>query len=301
MIEPKQPAPDRDQPGRLHRFAHDAMACTFELLLIEEDGKYAQQAAEAAFKEVDRLELELSRFLPTSDVARINTLRPGQTTRVGIDTVECLQLAARIYDATSGAFDVAFASRSHASGAGPPLLLSPKTRDVGVRVDDVRVDLGGIGKGYAVDQVLGVLRDWSIASGLIHSGQSSVLAFGRPPRDESWSIALRDPLDHGKEFGHVNLSNASLSGSGRKLHGDHIVDPRTGRAVTDKLGAWALTPSAALSDALATAFMVMSAQEVEAYCREQTEVSAVLGLQAAQGPRLIGFGKPVLRRPAEAG
>jgi thiamine biosynthesis lipoprotein len=291
MIEPQPNAVEHEQPSSLRRFSHDAMACTFEVLLVEENAEYAGQAARAAFAEVDRLERELSRFIPTSDIARINALKPGERTRVGIEAIECLQLAARLYDDTNGAFDITFGSRrSTSANAGPPLELDAKGRYVGVRDDGVVVDLGGVGKGYAVDRMVTVLRDWSIDAGLLHCGQSTVFALGRPAGAGGWSIAIRDPTGAGESLGSVDLSDVALSGSGCALHGEHIIDPRRGQPTDDKLGAWALAPSAALADALSTAFMVMTPQEVEAYCARQAGVSALLMVEAGSQREVLRFG-----------
>lgn len=297
MIEPQPSRGAAEGRVSLQRFAHDAMACTFEVCTVGEDEKYARQAVEAAFKETDRLEAELSRFVPTSDVAHINALRAGQRTRVGIEVIECLQLAAQLHAQTNGAFDVTVGSKGAAAPPrqAVPLELDPKGRYVGVRLDGVRIDLGGIGKGYAVDQIATVLREWGIGAALIHSGQSTVFALGRPAAGETWSVAARDPRNHGDVLGHVQLHDAALSGSGRKLHGDHIIDPRTGRAVTNKLGAWALAPSAALADALSSAFFVMSPSEIEAHCGAHAEVAGLICVERRGETELRHFGKSLAR------
>jgi thiamine biosynthesis lipoprotein len=90
----------------MKRFSHEAMATTFEIIIVHEDERYAQQAAAAAFDEVDRLEGELSRFIENSDISRINNLPANQPLRLGLDAFECLQLSRRIYAETNGAFDI---------------------------------------------------------------------------------------------------------------------------------------------------------------------------------------------------
>ena len=90
----------------MKRFSHEAMATTFELLIVHEDERYACQAAVAAFDEVDRLERELSRFIENSDIARINNLPANQPLQLGLDTFECLKIAKRVYAETNGAFDI---------------------------------------------------------------------------------------------------------------------------------------------------------------------------------------------------
>ena len=303
MIAPPTQAVDARTPYPLRRFAHDAMACTFELYLVEEDAKYAWQAAEAAFAEADRLEQELSRFVPTSDVARINALPPGQSLRVGIDAFECLQQAIRLYVETGGAFDVTFGSeidheRQSESERFPTMHLlecDARLHDVTVRAAGVQIDLGGIGKGYAIDQMVTTLRDWSIAAGLIHAGQSSAYALGSPPQAACWRVALRDPATHEQTLGSIELKDAALSGSGRLLHGEHIIDPATGRPVGGVSGAWARAASAAVSDALATAFMVMPPEQVERYCRQHADVAAILAPQGARQRELLCFGTEIQR------
>ena len=90
----------------VRRFSHEAMATVFEVYAVHPDARYAAQAAQAAFDLVDRLERELSRFLPNSDITRINHLAAGESTRVSPSTLECLVIARHMFDLTGGAFDV---------------------------------------------------------------------------------------------------------------------------------------------------------------------------------------------------
>ena len=160
---------------KTHRFSHAAMATLFEVRCVHADAGYAGQAAQAAFALVDRLEQEQSRFIANSDVSRINHLSAGQSTRVSPTTLECLEIARRMHDLTRGAFDVTLGS-----GWGG-LDLAPEEFTVHVREAGVRLDLGGIGKGYAVDRVAELLEEWDVPQALVHGGFSSVLALEPPP------------------------------------------------------------------------------------------------------------------------
>jgi thiamine biosynthesis lipoprotein len=306
---------------RVHRFSHDAMACTWGIYVVGLDAAYAAQAARAAFDEIDRLDLELSRFIEHSDIARINALAAGQWVQVGIDAIECLEAARQVHSDTNGAFDVTAGSfrtpdcglriadcgllrppssvlSAAAPTTGPHLLRIDRThRVVTVLADSVIVDLGAIGKGYAVAQAVAVLRDWSIGAGMVHSGQSTVYAFGSPPGESGWTVPIRNPLDPFNSIGEVLLRDRALSGSGALIHGQHILDPRTGKPASGPPGAWAVCPSAPLSDAISTAFMVMSVAEVEEYCSRHPETTALLWLERTPGSfELVRFGAEVESR-----
>jgi hypothetical protein len=94
----------------LRRFSHEAMATVYEVYASHADQRYAAQAAQAAFDMIDRLERELSRFLPNSDITRVNRLAPGERTRVSPATMECLSIARHMFELTGGAFDVSMGS-----------------------------------------------------------------------------------------------------------------------------------------------------------------------------------------------
>ena len=296
------------KPAECHRFEHDAMGSSFGLTLCGEEKEYARQVAQACFEEVDRLEQEMSRYVEQSDVSRINALSPGETVLVSPATFDCLELAREIYRETGGAFDVTVSELVDAWQEGTPsdeelqrvldhvgmdlLALDEDDLSVGVRKEGVTVDLGGIGKGYAVDRLAALLEDWSVDSGLAHAGQSSVLAAGPPPGRSSWPIALRDPRDQDESLITLELQRSAVSGSGIQLHGPHIIDPRTGRPIEDRIGAWATAPTAARSDALSTAFMIMTREEARQYHNTHPETAAlVLERKGKADIKKIAYGK----------
>jgi len=286
-------------PG-MKRFCHEAMATTFEVIVVYDDERYARQAAAAAFDEVDRLEGELSRFIENSDISRINNLPANQPLRLGLDAFECLQLSCRIYAQTNGAFDITIGSllglwrnedgtprtpsqeelnlaRQH---TGTHLLqLDESEHTVQLSASPVQVDLGGIGKGYAVDRVAELLRGWSIETALISGGYSSVLALNAPAGTKGWPLTVSNPDNRKQILARPCLQGRALSGSGLQK-GQHIIDPRTAQPVKGKVAAWASAPDAATADALSTAFMVMSPDEIEQYCSDHPDVSAMIMQQS---------------------
>ncbi len=300
--------------GDLPRFAHAAMATEFEILVSHSDPCYGRQAAQAAFEVLDRLEQELSRFIETSDVARINKARAGEPIAVGPAALECLRIAARLSVETSGAFDVTagglvdlWRRRDHMS---PPISekeLRIARRRTGMHLLDVNlaahtvrvrrtgvcVDLGGIGKGFALDRMAESLRVWEIDAALLHSGRSTALAFGAPAPLPCWPVSLTHPETGCEVLGPFALTHGAVSGSGLRK-GLHIIHPRTGWPVQGNRAAWSFAPTAAEADALSTAFMVMSESEVAAYCAQHPEAAAIISPDGAADrakPFLLRFGR----------
>ncbi|MGB2820170.1 MAG: flippase activity-associated protein Agl23, partial [Phycisphaerae bacterium] len=249
--------------GPTHRFSHRAMGCVFEAVIAGADEDAARNAAEAAFEELDRMEKLLSRYSAYSDVGRINAAEVGEPVIVDIETCQCLSLARQIWSETNGAFDVTAGVPTDGAGSAPARPVGMKLLGIDEEANSVRrldsavkVDLGGIGKGYALDRMADLLREWDVETALIQGGSSTVLAMGsRGPG--GWRVALRDPADvEAEPLGWVSLKDQAFSGSGT-LHARHITDPRTGRAAPGNRAAWAVADAAARADALTTAFCVM--------------------------------------------
>jgi thiamine biosynthesis lipoprotein len=140
------------------------------------------------------------------------------------------------------------------------------------------LDLGAVGKGYAVERAAEVLADWSVGNVLVHGGTSTALGVGPGPRarKRGWPVGAATAWKCPETPGEVRLRGRALSGSGTEVKGKHIIDPRTGRPAHGHLAAWASHPSAAVSDALSTAFLVMGTAEVDRYCRSHPEVWALV-------------------------
>ncbi len=281
--------------SKVCQFAHEAMATVFEIFIAGREKDYAGQAGRAAFDEIDRLERLFTRFDPSSEISRIGRLGPGASLMIGLETAEVLGLAAFVQAETAGAFDVNYLGLKGRSGGRKPKrlpdLLRVETDGQGFEVTRIRpkggrtapaieLDLGAIGKGYALDAALGVLRDWTIDNVLLHAGTSTALAYGPGPEKGGpglgWPVGAGSTAGATDGPGRVLLRNRALSGSGTEVKGPHIIDPRTGQPAAGHLAAWASHPSAAASDALSTAFMVMPTEGVAAFCRRHPVVWALV-------------------------
>ena len=272
----------------LHRFSHFAMATVYELFIYHNDALYAKRAATEIFIEIDRLEALLSKFIENSEISKINSLRAFESTVVDPDTFNCLQNCALLYQATKGLFDVSAGALINLwkdnkkidrreieflmENSGMPWLqFNEHGFEITVLNDIIELDLGGYGKGYALDKAADIMKEWEIDSYLIHGGGSSVHAGKALPGTAGWPVNIL----HSSEV--VTVEKNSIAASGLEK-GNHIINPYSGRPVTKRAASWVFAPSAALADALSTAFMLMPKKEIEQYCRKNPSVSAVIHL-----------------------
>lgn len=263
------------------------MATTFTITIASGDHRYVRQAAQAAFEELDRIEGRLSRYVENSDISRISHLPAGQLSVVHPDTFECLSIALEVQRATDGAFDVAYVSRTP-STSRPPFRLNAEKHSVEVLTDGVLMDLGGIGKGFALDRMAELLEDWELESLLLAASTSTLFAGEQPPGDPGWPFSIgprHKPL-------HLKLSRRAVSGSGTGARGHHIITPKTGQPAEGHFRVWATAPTAAMADALSTAFMLMPKERIQILCRRVPLVEAFL-MESATGSLSAVGGKSI--------
>ena len=276
------------------------MGCEFEVILWGGDADYLLAAAEEALDEVRLLEEQLSDFIPTSEISFINAVAGSRPVRVEPRLFRLLQTATRISAETGGAFDVASGALVDLWNAAEHVPsdeeISEHLRDSNVILDEekstirfanpsVKLNLGAIGKGYAVARVVEFLRDREIANGLVSAGSSTVYALGAPPDDDSWTVGIKDPVRRDERITSVRLRDRALSTSGSherfvEIGGErfsHIIDPRTGRSASGGLLlACAVTEDPSVSDALSTAFFVMGREGTKSYCESHPEAGAIV-------------------------
>lgn len=269
------------------------MATSFEVIIWQDgiDAVYAEQAANAALDEIVRLEDELSRFRAASDIRRLGLLQAGESFRVGLAAWDCLSLAKAVHAETNGAFDITIGPMMElwVTETGEPRPVSQAVLNearqiigthlfelaeddliVTVKASNMIFDLGAMGKGYALDQAADVLATHSIYNAVLNAGDSTVLALGTPPGKDAWNITLSDGAQA------IPLTGRALSGSGFAVKGAHIMNPRLFQPVpVRKRRTYALAPTAALSDALSTAFMIMTPEEITALCARNDKIEAL--------------------------
>ncbi len=273
---------------RIHRFAHEVMGTVFEVMIAGQETDYAAQASQAVFCEIEHLEALFSRFNATSEIGQINRLLPHESLRISPEAFECLQAAERVRRETAGAFDPNFRkSAGYSDRPAFDLTADDSAFQVRPHADlfprppiGLDLDLGAVGKGYALDKAASLLNEWSVDRFLIHGGTSTALASGSAPSmspgETGWPVGVGGTWELTEIPKRVLLHNRALSGSGSEVKGAHILDPRTGHRAEGHLAAWVSHPSAAVADALSTAFMAMGHKEVRRYCRDHPDVWALL-------------------------
>lgn len=269
-----------------HTFHHEAMATEFAIIIADQPPEYARPAAAAAWRELDRLENELSRFIESSDIARASRLAQGESITIGDDALRCLLVASEISEVTGRAFDPAYAS-GRSAGDDPPaalFALDPDAHVLTSLTERLRLDLGAVGKGYALDVMAQVLADWEIFAACLQCGGSTVLALAAPAETTGWPVGLGE----GDAHRIIPLQRRALSGSGLAVKGEHLVNPRSGTVAARRERAWSLAATGAVADALSTAFFVMSDAEVALFCSTMAGVGAVL---AQPDGTLAGYGE----------
>ncbi|MFW5972419.1 MAG: FAD:protein FMN transferase [Bacteroidota bacterium] len=268
------------------------MASRFELILHGEDAPWLRAAGEEALSEIRRLEHQLSRYRPTSDIGRINARAADEPVRVESRLFRLLQHCRQLYTVTSGAFDITVAPLmnawgfTHSTGQLPAedrltrarehcgmhlVELDEREHSVTFSRPGVTIDLGAIGKGYAVDEAMLLLREAGVESAFLHGGTSTIYGLGSPPDSDAWRVAVPRSAQelHGEEspVALAELCNASLSVSavwGKSFVADgvvygHVLDPRLGRPVEGADLAAVTSRSATTADALSTALLVLGA------------------------------------------
>lgn len=265
----------------IHQFNHGAMATHFQVRIADQEKTYAAQAAQASFDLLDRLESRLSRFRSNSDIAQLAQLAPGEKLRISEPAFACLQIAKRMEEATRRAF-CSTPAALQTQPSLPQWELVDSEHSILCLSGRLDFDLGAIGKGFALDRMAELIREWDCPSFLLVAGGSSILAGDPPPGASGWSCGLGDDDSPHR----IHLSHASLSGSGLAVKGAHILDPRTGSPALRRSRAWILADTAAESDALSTACMVLSESELSALLDQNHEWLAFLDTD--EGPRAIG-------------
>ncbi|MFL6438259.1 MAG: FAD:protein FMN transferase [Terriglobales bacterium] len=266
--------------------SRNAMGTVFSIYMYARDEEHAETCFEAAFEEIERLEETLSHYRPSSELSRINRLAAHHAVTTDPEVFALLETAIDYSRRSNGAFDITVgplmrawgffrgegrypqsqelqAAREHVGFE--KVHLDVPTRTLRFAVPGVELDLGAIGKGYAVDRAVIILREAGIDAALVDAGSSTLYAMGAPPAKDGWTVRVPEPRDRSQTISTVTLRNESLSTSGSyekcfELEGQkycHVMDPRNGMPVQGVLQATLISSDSTSTDALSNAMFVM--------------------------------------------
>jgi FAD:protein FMN transferase len=309
-LTPPPSAARSDYWIRIHR---TAMACRFEVTLASGDERHLG-AAHAALDEVDRIEDALTWFRPASALSVLNRTAAAEPVKVHEDLFGLLGLARDLHGRTEGAFDVTSAPLSRCWGFMRREGRLPARREIaaarasvgmdGVTLDAARrtvhflrpgmeLNLGSIGKGYALQRIAALLAARGVRHALLSAGGSSVVALGG--RGAGWTVDLRSRQAGRDRLARLHLRNAALATSGAgeqsfEVDGTrygHVIDPRTGWPASGVLSASVVTSDGATADALATAFLVGGVDLARRYCAAHAGTLAFVTPEGGEGRPLV--------------
>ena len=281
----------RGDAGR-HEFASEHMGTRFVLTLICDDAGRAATAARDAFARVAAIERALTDYDPNSEAMRVckrNDAAPGVPIPLGDDLFRCLEASRRVAELSGGKFDPTVGpltklwrlSRRTQDLPDPAVLaaarakvgtdkysLDPAARAVTFTVPGVRLDFGGVGKGFAADEVLKLLRDKHKISQAIIAAGGDVTCGDAPPGAAGWVVTVK-PLANGRPPRRLLLANASVSTSGDLdqvaliggVRYSHVLDPTTGLGLTGRRSVTVVARTGTLADSLTKAASVMPPAE----------------------------------------
>lgn len=269
------------------------MATQFHLEIVDENVENAEHAASLCFQKIDELELQLSRFVPDSDISRINRMESGDELMLDYETWQVLKESITIHLETQGAFNIGVAEYMNIFRATKQGILSsfemgkalelafaevqkssmyvdPESPKIYCLHQGMKFDLGAIGKGFAIDQLTVLLKELEIQNYAINVGNSTVLVKGKSSYQEYWGFTLSSS----KEEVPLELKDVAISASGTFYQGQHIFDPRTGQndfhSLYDRV--WVASKSAAISDAYSTACFLLDIESLQNIVQSNSKI-----------------------------
>lgn len=293
------------------------MGTAIQVELWHEDRDVGARAASAVMDEMRRIDALMSTYKSTSELSRINATAAKGAVAVGPELAVLFRRAAAISEMTGGAFDITYASvgqyYDYRAGERPDeatlaralqavdfrnVELDEAAGTVSFRHPGVRVDLGGIAKGYAVERGVDILRGFGVTSAIVTAGGDSRILGDR--RGKPWVVGVRDPRRDGAIVARLPLSDEAISTSGdyeRYFETDgvryhHILKPGTGRSSGEVRSVTILGPDATTTDALSTSVFVMGIQKGMAMIEKLAANEAVIVDADGRLHYTSGFSRP---------
>ncbi|MBS0211263.1 MAG: FAD:protein FMN transferase [Planctomycetes bacterium] len=263
----------------VHR-ARPAMGTLFEIWLRGDDEEHLTSVAEAALDEVARLEQLLSRFDARSEISRVNRTAAQEPVQIDRELFALLEVCQQAWQASDGAFEIT-------AGSSAGVMMTDVALDAGAQTvrfarDGVRLDLGAVGKGYALDWAAAVLDQFGVFNALIHGGTSSVLARGTGTGGAAWLVDIRWPPGQADAPRVTELALRDMCLSTSAAFGDDtaisdVIDPRTGRPLDRQAACVVVAPSATEAEIWSTALLCMGKAATADYTEAELPAGVFAG------------------------
>ncbi len=300
-------------------FVHPAMAAEFSITVFPPNPSVTPEELERitneAFAAIDDLEARISNWKDSSQISYINRHAAEGPVKAAPEVIALLQACVWASKETDGRFDITVGPLLELwgfyqkEGTQPDreaieearkrvgidkVHIDPIEMTVEFEEQGMRLDMGGIGKGAAVDVAAQVLRRNGITAAMVDGGSSSMVAIGHPPGENHWTVHIRNPYNNDELLDAVPLVNASLSTAGchdKMLEANgvrycHILDPHSGKPVIGALSISVIAPTGTETDGLDTGFVVWPKERLEKYCREHPDIKVIyVGVPSDGAPK----------------
>jgi thiamine biosynthesis lipoprotein len=301
-------------PAPIHR-QRFAMWTVVDVLAYHPSRTDAEAAIAKALEEVERLDGVLSNYEADSDISKL--VRDARHKAVAVDSslFDVIQRSVDLSKRSGGKFDVTIGpllsvwKKAKEEDRKPtPEEIAAARKCVGyekiestppdrilIHSDCVEIDVGGIGKGYAVERAMSILRASGIRNALINAGSSAIAAIGTPPDGKGWPVRL---IEGGSGSRSLLLKDTSIATSEQT---GSIIDPLTGNPTSERMTVSVIAPSATLSDGLSTTLLLMSIDEGKKLLEHYEDVSAFWiapggQLKASYGESRVSFVESAAQR-----
>ena len=244
-----------------------------EISCYSSDNEKATSVINTAFKEMYRVEGLFNKFDKRSEISRINSLAGQQKIRVNPEVFKFIQRCVYYSRITEGTFDITVAPMK--KGRYKDIVLDKESSSIYFSAEDIKIDLGGVAKGYAVDRAKEILTKAGIKDALINIG-GNMFAMGMPSHRDSWRIGIRGPGNNNEIVYRLDLKDKAVATSGDYERPSHIIDPASGDSVTSRASVTIVGDSAEKVDALSTAFFVMGPERTAEFIGSIKDVEAFI-------------------------
>jgi thiamine biosynthesis lipoprotein len=260
----------------------------FEVTAVAKDTIKANEYIDLAVAEVKRIENLISDWIPTTQISEINRNAGIKPVKVDTQVFELVERAIKISQITNGAFDISYASmdkiwkfdgsmkvmpteeaikKSVAKIGYKNIILNPKEHTIFLKLEGMKLGLGGIGQGYIADKVKDLLFSKGCVSGIINVS-GDINAWGKQPDGKPWTVGIVNPLNKNKIFATFPIEDSAVETSGsyekyvnfNGIRYSHIIDPRTGYPARGIVSVSVFAKQTEIADAMATGIFVLGVE-----------------------------------------